>query len=74
MIRTEIPSHCPGVPAIVDGAEAVAHVETRLFARTEGRFAPHFGADGSRTTEIIATQADRPAAWRNIQELSGLEG
>ena len=30
MIRSEIPSRYPGLPAIVDGSEAVAHVETRL--------------------------------------------
>ena len=74
MIRTEIPSHSPGVPAIVDGSEAVARVETRLFARTEGRVAPHVGAGGSPTTEILTTQADRLVAWRNLRELAGLEG
>jgi pyruvate/2-oxoacid:ferredoxin oxidoreductase beta subunit len=42
------------------------------FARTEGRFAPHFGADGSPTPEIEATQADRLANWHTLQELAGL--
>jgi pyruvate ferredoxin oxidoreductase beta subunit len=42
------------------------------FARTEGRFAPHFSADGTATPEIVATQADRLAAWRTLQELAGL--
>lgn len=42
------------------------------FARSEGRFAPHFGADGTPTPEILATQADRLANWRLLQELAGL--
>jgi pyruvate ferredoxin oxidoreductase beta subunit len=42
------------------------------FARTEGRFAPHFAADGSPTPEIEATQADRLANWHTLQELAGL--
>jgi pyruvate/2-oxoacid:ferredoxin oxidoreductase beta subunit len=42
------------------------------FAATEGRFAGHFGPDGSRTPEILATQEDRLANWRGLQELAGL--
>jgi pyruvate ferredoxin oxidoreductase beta subunit len=42
------------------------------FARTEGRFAGHFGADGEPTPEILTTQADRLANWRTLQELAGL--
>jgi pyruvate/2-oxoacid:ferredoxin oxidoreductase beta subunit len=42
------------------------------FARTEGRFAPHFAKDGSPTPEIQATQADRLANWHTLQELAGL--
>ena len=42
------------------------------FARTEGRFAPHFAPDGTPTAEILATQADRLAAWRDLQDLAGL--
>jgi pyruvate/2-oxoacid:ferredoxin oxidoreductase beta subunit/Pyruvate/2-oxoacid:ferredoxin oxidoreductase delta subunit len=42
------------------------------FARTEGRFAPHFAADGTPSEEIVATQADRLANWRTLQELAGL--
>jgi pyruvate/2-oxoacid:ferredoxin oxidoreductase beta subunit/Pyruvate/2-oxoacid:ferredoxin oxidoreductase delta subunit len=41
------------------------------FARTEGRFAPHFGPDGSPSDELLATQADRLANWRLLQELAG---
>ncbi|MFL5644271.1 MAG: thiamine pyrophosphate-binding protein, partial [Chloroflexota bacterium] len=43
------------------------------FARTEGRFAPHFGPDGTATDEIVATAADRLANWRRLQELAGIE-
>ena len=46
-------------------------VDFLAFARTEGRFAPHFAADGTPTGEIVATQADRLAAWRTLQELAG---
>jgi pyruvate ferredoxin oxidoreductase beta subunit len=42
------------------------------FARTEGRFAPHFAADGTPTAEIVETQADRLANWRMLQELAGI--
>jgi pyruvate ferredoxin oxidoreductase beta subunit len=42
------------------------------FARTEGRFAPHFGKDGSPTAEISATQEERLANWRTLQELAGM--
>ena len=42
------------------------------FARTEGRFAPHF-ADGEPSPEMMATQADRLASWRQLQELAGIE-
>ncbi|MFL5642305.1 MAG: thiamine pyrophosphate-binding protein, partial [Chloroflexota bacterium] len=41
------------------------------FARTEGRFAGHFAADGSPSAEILATQADRLENWRTLRELSG---
>jgi pyruvate/2-oxoacid:ferredoxin oxidoreductase beta subunit len=42
------------------------------FARSEGRFAAHFAGDGGPTPEIQATQADRLANWRTLQELAGL--
>jgi pyruvate ferredoxin oxidoreductase beta subunit len=47
-------------------------IDFLAFARTEGRFARHFGADGSTTPEIEATQADRLANWHTLQELAGL--
>ena len=42
------------------------------FARTEGRFAGHFDAGGAASPEIQATQSDRLANWRTLQELAGL--
>ena len=48
------------------------HVDFLAFARSEGRFGPHFGADGAVSNEIQATQADRLANWRTLQELAGL--
>jgi pyruvate/2-oxoacid:ferredoxin oxidoreductase beta subunit/Pyruvate/2-oxoacid:ferredoxin oxidoreductase delta subunit len=47
-------------------------IDFLAFARTEGRFAPHFGADGTPTSEMEATQADRLGNWRTLQELAGL--
>jgi pyruvate ferredoxin oxidoreductase beta subunit len=46
-------------------------VDFLAFAQTEGRFAPHFGADGAPTPEILATQDDRLTNWRGLQELAG---
>ena len=63
-----------GNPAIRDdwakAPDGIA-IDFLAFARTEGRFAPHFAADGTPTPEILATQADRLAAWRTLQELAG---
>lgn len=42
------------------------------FARGEGRFAPHFAADGTPTSEILAARDDRLANWRTLQELAGV--
>ena len=47
-------------------------VDFLTFARSEGRFAPHFAPDGTPTPEIEATQADRLANWHTLQELAGL--
>jgi pyruvate/2-oxoacid:ferredoxin oxidoreductase beta subunit len=47
-------------------------VDFLAFARTEGRFAQHFGADGAPTPEILATQADRLGNWHALQELAGI--
>jgi len=48
-----------------------APVDFLAFARSEGRFAPHFGTDGTPTPEIAATRDDRLANWRTLQELAG---
>jgi len=47
-------------------------VDFLAFARTEGRFAQHFGRDGSETPEILATQDDRLANWHTLQEMAGI--
>jgi pyruvate ferredoxin oxidoreductase beta subunit len=47
-------------------------VDFLAFARSEGRFAKHFGADGTTTPEIEATQLDRLGNWRTLQELAGV--
>ena len=47
-------------------------VDFLTFARTEGRFSPHFSGDGQPTAEILATQADRLANWHTLQELAGI--
>jgi pyruvate/2-oxoacid:ferredoxin oxidoreductase beta subunit len=47
-------------------------VDFLSFARTEGRFAPHFGVDGMPSPEIAATRDERLANWRSLQELAGL--
>jgi len=51
-----------------DGSET----DFLAFARTEGRFAPHFAADGSPSAEMIAVRDDRLANWHTLQELAGL--
>jgi pyruvate ferredoxin oxidoreductase beta subunit len=47
-------------------------IDFLAFARSEGRFRQHFGADGSPTPEILATQDDRLANWHSLQELAGV--
>jgi pyruvate/2-oxoacid:ferredoxin oxidoreductase beta subunit len=47
-------------------------VDFLSFARSEGRFAPHFASDGAPTPEIVATRDDRLANWRTLQELAGI--
>ncbi len=42
------------------------------FARSEGRFAPHFGKDGTASAEIAATRDERLANWHSLQELAGI--
>ena len=47
-------------------------IDFLTFARSEGRFAPHFAADGTPTPEILTTRDDRLANWHLLQELAGL--
>lgn len=47
-------------------------VDFLAFARTEGRFAPHFTPDGTPSAEIVATQADRLESWHWLQEVAGI--
>lgn len=42
------------------------------FARTEGRFAKHFDAEGRPSPALQAAQEDRLQNWRRLQELAGL--
>ena len=42
------------------------------WARTEGRFAKHFGRDGSPSPELIRASEDRLKHWHLLQELAGL--
>jgi pyruvate/2-oxoacid:ferredoxin oxidoreductase beta subunit len=42
------------------------------FARTEGRFAPHFGKDGSVSAELRASSEERLTNWQTLQELAGI--
>jgi pyruvate/2-oxoacid:ferredoxin oxidoreductase beta subunit len=48
-------------------------VDFVTFARSEGRFAKHFGADGAPSESVLAAQADRLANWRKLQELAGIK-
>jgi pyruvate ferredoxin oxidoreductase beta subunit len=64
-----------GNPALRDDWSSLPDgsvVDFLAFARTEGRFAAHFGAGGEPTPEIIATRDDRLANWRTLQELGGI--
>ena len=64
-----------GNPAVKEDWSALpdgSPVDFLAFARTEGRFAAHFGKDGQPTPELMATQADRLANWRTLQELAGI--
>ncbi|HYK98852.1 MAG TPA: thiamine pyrophosphate-dependent enzyme [Candidatus Acidoferrales bacterium] len=49
-------------------------VDFLTFARSEGRFAPHFGPDGSPSEEIRATRDERRVNWNVLQELAGIRG
>jgi len=42
------------------------------FAKTEGRFAKHFNAQGNPTEILFQAQEDRLKNWRLLQELAGI--
>jgi pyruvate ferredoxin oxidoreductase beta subunit len=42
------------------------------FARTEGRFSKHFGADGTASEALHLAQLDRLKNWRMLQEMAGI--
>jgi pyruvate/2-oxoacid:ferredoxin oxidoreductase beta subunit/NAD-dependent dihydropyrimidine dehydrogenase PreA subunit len=42
------------------------------FARSEGRFAKHFDAEGNPSATLLAGKQDRLENWRVLQELAGL--
>ncbi|GAB4332779.1 MAG: hypothetical protein Kow0010_18840 [Dehalococcoidia bacterium] len=47
-------------------------VDFIAFARTEGRFAPHFGPSGEVTPELQLAQEERLHNWRALKEMAGL--
>lgn len=47
-------------------------VDFIAFARTEGRFARHFDAQGLPDPFLLQAQQDRLNNWRLLQELAGL--
>ena len=64
-----------GNPALRDdwaNAPDGSSIDFLSFARSEARFAPHFAADEAPTPEILATQDDRLANWRTLQELANI--
>jgi pyruvate ferredoxin oxidoreductase beta subunit len=64
-----------GNPALRDDwfrTAAGEPVDFVSFARTEGRFAAHFDAHDVPTPELVATNADRRANWRLLQEMAGI--
>jgi pyruvate/2-oxoacid:ferredoxin oxidoreductase beta subunit/NAD-dependent dihydropyrimidine dehydrogenase PreA subunit len=45
-------------------------IDFLAFARSEGRFAAHFDQMGTPTPELVASNADRLANWRLLQEMA----
>jgi len=66
-----------GNPAVKEDWYVDPHINQPVdfisFARTEGRFARHFDADGNPDEAIKAAQQDRLENWRRLQELAGLK-
>jgi pyruvate ferredoxin oxidoreductase beta subunit len=47
-------------------------VDFIAFARTEGRFARHFDAQGNPDSFLEAARQDRLGNWRRLQDLAGV--
>jgi len=65
-----------GNPALRDNWSTLPDGSTYdfiAFARTEGRFRPHFAGDGSVSAELQASAQERLANWRTLQELAGIK-
>ena len=43
------------------------------FARSEGRFAPHFAKDGTVSAELQASAAERLRSWHMLREMAGVK-
>lgn len=56
--------------SLPDGTE----LDFITFARGEGRFAAHFGPDGTPSAELLATRKDRLENWRTLQQMAGIGG
>ncbi len=48
-------------------------VDFTTFARSEGRFAKHFDAEGNPSETLLAANEDRRRNWRLLQEMAGIE-
>lgn len=47
-------------------------IDFTTFARSEGRFAKQFDAEGNPSESVMMAQADRLANWHLLQEMAGL--
>ncbi len=65
-----------GNPAVKDDWYTIRKtgetIDFIYFARTEGRFAKHFDAEGNTSETLLAAQEDRLENWRMLQEMAGI--
>lgn len=65
-----------GNPAVSEDWYRIPHtgevIDFLAFARTEGRFAKQFDAEGRPSETLLYTQAERLQNWRRLQELAGV--
>lgn len=72
------PRRAPTAPRMSAGrprAPRVPHgtpVDRVAFARSEARMRAHVNKDGPPSLELQATEAERLASWRFLQELAGV--